>query len=97
MFYGFNEEEQAFRDVARESAQKRLAPIAEGKEEVEYNTIAKEMAEMGFTGILLPEEYGGLGGTHTQYCAVIEELSKVTTDFNVAISKAQMDGRGRIK
>lgn len=97
MFYGFNEEEKAFRDVARDFAQKRLAPIAEGKEEVEYNTIAKEMAEMGFTGILLPEEYGGLGGTHTQYCAVVEELSKVTTDFNVAISKAQMDGRGLIR
>lgn len=97
MFYGFTEEEQAFSDVAREYAQKRLAPIEAGQEEADFDTIAREMAELGFTGILLPEEYGGMAGTRVQYCAVVEELSKVTTDYNVAFSKAQMDGMALIK
>lgn len=97
MFYGFTEEELAFQEVAREFAQKRLAPAASGESEADFDTIAKEMAELGLTGILLPEEYGGLGGTHVQYCTVIEELSKVSTNYNVAISKAQMDGAALIK
>jgi alkylation response protein AidB-like acyl-CoA dehydrogenase len=35
------------------------------------------MAELGLTGIGLPEEHGGSGGGATEFCIVIEEISRV--------------------
>ena len=34
------------------------------------------MGELGFFGILIPEEYGGLGLGAFEYCLVAEELAR---------------------
>lgn len=36
----------------------------------------KKMAELGFTGIFLPEEYGGMGLGFTELCIVMEEAGR---------------------
>mgnify|MGYP000061190448 CR=1 FL=1 len=65
MFYGFTEEDLAYIDVAKQFAEKRLAPLVGDPEpsEEKARAINKELAEMGFVGMCLPEEYGGMGAT----------------------------------
>jgi butyryl-CoA dehydrogenase len=99
MFYGFTEEDLDFVNLAQKYAQKRLAPLANDSNpcEATAKAVDKELAEMGFVGMCLPEEYGGMGASRVQYCGVIEALSTVTDDFNTIISKVNMDGIALIK
>src|SRR5437867_3321198 len=48
--------------------------------------IIKELGDMGFLGIIIPEEYGGAGLGYVEYVLIVEELSRV--DGSVGISVA---------
>jgi alkylation response protein AidB-like acyl-CoA dehydrogenase len=67
------------RDMAREFTRDEVTPIA-NKLDPERGDIPRElisrMGEQGFFGILIPEEYGGLGLGAFEYCLVAEELSR---------------------
>jgi alkylation response protein AidB-like acyl-CoA dehydrogenase len=67
------------RDVARQFARDEVTPIA-NKLDPEHGDIPRElihrMGELGFFGILIPEEYGGLGLGAFEYCLVAEELAR---------------------
>ena len=80
------DEERMIRDTAREFAQEVVAPIADELFETgrfPYEVIAG-LGELGFMGILIPEEHGGVGASTTAYIAAIEEMSKV--DVTVALT-----------
>jgi alkylation response protein AidB-like acyl-CoA dehydrogenase len=66
------------RDMARQFTRDEVTPIA-NKLDPERGDIPRElisrMGELGFFGILIPEEYGGLGLGAFEYCLVAEELS----------------------
>jgi len=73
-----NEEQEMIRKMAREFAEKEVAPIAaemDEKGEVPFANI-KKMAELGFLGLTMPEEYGGSALDTISYCIAIEEISK---------------------
>lgn len=99
MFYGFTEEDQVYVDLAKQYAEKRLAPLANDPEpsEEKARAINRELADMGFVGMCLPEQYGGLGASRVQYCGVIEALCTVNDDFNTGITKVNMDGNAFVK
>jgi alkylation response protein AidB-like acyl-CoA dehydrogenase len=42
--------------------------------------------EMGLLGLMIPEEYGGLGCDAVTYCAVVEETSRVCPAMGILIS-----------
>src|SRR5207253_4251413 len=46
----------------------------------------RKLAELGVTGVIFPEEYGGAGMGYVEYATIIEELSRV--DGSVGISVA---------
>jgi len=77
--YLLTEEQEAIRDLARTIADEEIRPVA-----AEYDVngefpwpIVKKMAEVDLFGILIPEEYGGFGGTLTMNMVLVtEELSK---------------------
>jgi alkylation response protein AidB-like acyl-CoA dehydrogenase len=50
-----------------------------------YDLVA-ELAELGLTGIPIPEEYGGAGGDTVAYALAVEELTRI--DSSVAITVA---------
>ena len=67
------------RDMARKFALEQVAPIANRLDPEKADMpreLIKKLAEMGFLGILIPEEYGGLGLGAMEYCIVAEELSR---------------------
>ena len=73
------DEERMIRDTARQFAQDVVAPVADELFEsgrFPYEIIAG-LADLGFMGILVPEEYGGVEASTTAYISAIEEMSKV--------------------
>ncbi len=73
------EERRLIRDSAREFTMNRVLPLA-NRLDPEKGAIPRElideMAELGYFGILIPEEYGGLGLGAFEYCTVAEELTR---------------------
>lgn len=72
-----NEQQQAFRDAARDFADKELAPHAALWDVQAYfprEAIAKA-AELGFCGLYSDEEVGGLGMQRLDAAVVFEELA----------------------
>jgi len=75
----FTEDQKMFADAAEEFAVKRILPVS--KELNVYNQdlstqIFSEMGELGFLGVDVPEQYGGLELDKTTACIVIDRLSK---------------------
>ena len=89
------EERVEIQALAREFARDVVLPIANELDPVEGqfpDSMVKQMADMGFFGILIPDEYGGLGLGVFEYCLVAEELSRAW--MSVAGLLARGNGMG---
>ena len=78
MDFELSEEQRAIREMARDFAQRELAPQAARLDETgefPWETI-KKMAGLGFLGLPIPEEYGGVGTDNVSYALAIEELGR---------------------
>ena len=78
------EDQEAMVQLARQFAEKDIAPYSQEMDEeaqLRPEIIAK-MAELGFMGINIPEEYGGAGLDEVTKVLVIEEIARV--DASVA-------------
>ncbi|GAA1727542.1 butyryl-CoA dehydrogenase [Dietzia kunjamensis subsp. schimae] len=73
------EDRLAIRDLAREFTAREVLPVA-NRLDPEKGDIPDElrqkMADMGFFGIMIDEEHGGLGLGVFEYCLVAEELAR---------------------
>lgn len=79
MSFILTEEQRMIRDLAREFAQKEIAPVADEmdkKGQMKLELIGK-LAEIGFMGINVPEVYGGSGMDEVTKALVIMEIAKV--------------------
>jgi alkylation response protein AidB-like acyl-CoA dehydrogenase len=88
MDFEFTEEQRQIRDLAREFAQKEIAPVAatfDASGEFPHETI-KKMGELGLMGIELPTEFGGAGLDTLCYVLALEEISKVDASHGVIMS-----------
>jgi len=83
-----SEEHRMIQDMARDFAQKEIAPIAaELDVEARFPTeTVKKMGELGFMGIEIPEEYGGTGLDTLSYVLAIIEISKACASHGVIMS-----------
>jgi len=86
----FNEEHEGIRELARDFAEKKLAPIAREVDKSEHfpEDVAKQMGDLGFYGLKIPEEYGGLGLDMRSYVCVMEEIAKKCATATLFISSA---------
>ena len=82
------EEERALQMIYKEYADERIRPhtleIDKGLFSVE--PLLKEMHELGFCGIVIPKEYGGLGSSYVHYVLAVEELSKASGPVAKSVS-----------
>ena len=70
MKFELTEEQNLIRDMVREFAEKEIAPSAEERDEDERfdrDLMFGRLAELGLTGIVFPEEYGGAGADYISY------------------------------
>lgn len=72
-----NETQQDIREAIRSFAQERLAPGAamRDREHAFPRAELKEMGELGFLGMLVPEEYGGSATDIVSYVLALEEIA----------------------
>src|SRR5690554_1645590 len=88
MNFELTEEQMAVRDAARDFAQNVLKPgVIERdthqrfpKEEI------KQLAELGFMGMMVDQKYGGSGMDTVSYVLAMEELSKIDASTSVCVS-----------
>ncbi len=86
------DEQETIRDLAREFAMTEVLPVAN---ELDSNggdipmSLRDKMSEIGFFGLLIPEEYGGLGLGVLEYALVTEELGRAWMSVASLIARSQ--------
>ncbi|MGB3717058.1 MAG: acyl-CoA dehydrogenase family protein, partial [Candidatus Promineifilaceae bacterium] len=88
MFDFITEEHNMIRETARDFAQNAIAPIAAEYDESGEFPLAtvKQMGELGFMGIEIPEAYGGVGMDTIAYVLALEEICKVDASHGTVMS-----------
>lgn len=86
------ENQNIIRDTIKEFAEKNIRPVIMEYDEPQKfpMKIMKQLGELGFLGILVPEEYGGANLGYVEYAIIIEEISKV--DPSIGLSVAAHNG-----
>ncbi|MDJ0381561.1 acyl-CoA dehydrogenase family protein [Streptomyces sp. G-G2] len=83
-----SEEQTAVRQLARDFADREIAPYAAEWDRAESvdRAIVKKLGALGFLGLTVPEEYGGSGGDHLAYVLVTEELGRADSAVRGIVS-----------
>ena len=88
MDFSYTEEQQLIQKTAREFAQEHLAPgVIERDEKAEFpKEQLKLLGELGFMGMMIPEEWGGAGLDTISFCIAMEEICAVDASMGVIMS-----------
>src|ERR1700756_5444128 len=73
------EERRLIQESAREFAMREVLPVANRLDPQQGHIpmeLREKLAEMGYFGIVIPEEYGGMGLGAFEYCLITEELAR---------------------
>ncbi|MET9700311.1 acyl-CoA dehydrogenase family protein [Streptomyces sp. NPDC006529] len=83
-----SEEQTAVRRLARDFADREIAPYAAAWDRTESvdRGIVEKLGSVGFLGLTVPEEYGGSGGDHLSYVLVTEELGRADSAVRGIVS-----------
>src|SRR5256714_4426065 len=80
MNFDFSDDQKQLRDQARKFLAEKCPPkavraVLEGKEPYD-RPLWKGLAEMGFLGVAIPEQFGGAGAGHLELCVIAEEMGR---------------------
>src|SRR5215471_12001490 len=80
MNFDFSDDQKQLRDQARKFLAEKCPPkavraVLDGKASYDRD-LWKGLAEMGFLGIAIPEEFGGAGAGHLELCVIAEEMGR---------------------
>lgn len=93
-----SEDHVMMRDMARDFAQNEIAPKALEWEAAAWlgDDVIKQMGELGFLGMVVPEEYGGSYSDYIAYALVIEEIAAADAAMATMMSVHSSVGCGTI-
>jgi butyryl-CoA dehydrogenase len=88
MDFALTQEQELIQRTAREFALKEVLPKAAAidREHRFPAELVSRMAELGFLGISVPEQYGGAGLDYLTYVLVMEEISRACASTGVIMS-----------
>src|ERR1700716_2949409 len=80
MNFDFSDEQKQLRDEARKFLAEKCPPkavrtVLDGKQTYDRE-LWKGLADMGFLGVAIPEEFGGTGAGHLELCVIAEEMGR---------------------
>jgi alkylation response protein AidB-like acyl-CoA dehydrogenase len=80
MNFDFSDDQKQLRDQARKYLAEKCPPktvrvVLDGKAPYDKE-LWKGLAEMGFLGVAIPEEFGGAGAGHLELCVIAEEIGR---------------------
>jgi butyryl-CoA dehydrogenase len=83
-----SEEQQLLQKSVREFAEAEVKPLAKENDEMGRfpRGLIQKAAELGLTGVAIPESEGGSGMDHISYAIVIEEISRACASTGVILS-----------
>jgi len=88
MNFQMTETQEMIRETARKFATDRVAPgtIERDEEEKFPAALVHELGELGFMGMMVPEQWGGSGLDTVSYVLAVEEISRVDASLGVIMS-----------
>ncbi|MCV2486576.1 acyl-CoA dehydrogenase family protein [Flavobacterium sp. SH_e] len=88
MNFDYNETQLMIAQSIKDFAEKNIRPYIMEWDEAQIFPVPlfKQLGEMGFMGVLVPEEYGGSGLGYHEYITVIEEISKVDPSIGLSVA-----------
>lgn len=88
MNFDYNETQSMIAQSIRDFAEKEIRPNIMEWDEAQTFPVAlfKKLGEMGFMGVLVPEELGGSGLGYHEYITIVEEISKVDPSIGLSVA-----------
>ena len=79
---------QMIEEAAKEFSLSRILPNVMTWDEAQHfpRELFREMGALGFTGILVPEEFGGAGLGYQEYVSILVEISKVCGSIGLSVA-----------
>ncbi len=86
--FGLTAEQRAVQELAREFAKNEIDPIVEEIDEAQRfpAEVFRKAGELGFLGVLVPDEYGGSGLGYVEYFLIINEISQVDPAIGLSVA-----------
>src|SRR6266545_7618583 len=88
MNFDLTEDQRQVRDAVRSLCEREFAPFAPGWDHegiVPREAVAK-LAEQGFLGMAIPEEWGGVGYDSRTIVVVLEEIARVSAALAIMVA-----------
>lgn len=88
MNFEYNETQSMIAQSIKDFAEQHIRPHVKEWDEAQHFPVDlfKKLGEMGFMGVLVPEELGGSGLGYHEYITVIEEISKVDPSIGLSVA-----------
>lgn len=88
MHFDSSETQKMIAQSIQDFAEKNIKPYVMEWDEVQTFPVPlfKQLGEMGFMGVLVPEELGGSGLGYHEYITIIEEISKVDPSIGLSVA-----------
>ncbi len=88
MDLSLSEDQRSFQQLAREFLNAEVVPhrTAWDRAESVDTAVIPKMGDLGFFGLTIPEEYGGIGADTLTYCLAMEELGRADSSVRGIVS-----------
>jgi alkylation response protein AidB-like acyl-CoA dehydrogenase len=88
MNFEISETQKMIAQSIRDFAKQHITPFMMDWDEKQIFPVElfRKLGDMGFMGVLIPEEYGGSGLNYHEYITIIEEISKVDSSIGLSIA-----------
>lgn len=88
MQFDLTEEQQQVKKMVREFAEAEIKPHVMTWDEAQHfpRELFAKMGELGLTGVIFPDEFGGAGMGYVEYATVIEEIARVCGSVGLSIA-----------
>ncbi len=88
MYFDYSETQNMIAQSIRDFAEKNIRPYIMEWDEAQIFPVPlfKQLGDMGFMGILVPEEFGGAGLGYHEYITIVEEISKVDPSIGLSVA-----------
>ncbi len=86
--FELTDEQKLIRDTARDFTDREIVPRARENDRNEHfdTELVQKMAEIGFLGAIVPEQYGGRGVDYRTYALIVEQVGRGCSAMRTVVS-----------
>jgi len=86
--FELTDEQRLIRETARDFADREIVPRARDNDRNEHfdTELVKQIADMGFLGAIVPEQYGGRDVDYRTYALIVEEIGRGCSAMRTVVS-----------